>query len=576
MVTSKIQPRGGVPTLFVNGKPIVPMAYITYRQEENCYEDFAKSGYGLFSVQMPFAERTVNEQYGMPPFQGGIYEEKEPNYALIDKNIRRILEVCPNAYILPRVNVNLSEKWEREHPDELCFEKYRESYCACFASDEWAAEIKRLLRDFVSYIERSDYCDRIIGYQIAAGNTEEWIPLAPNGGDGKRMREAFERYSLENGIVLSEKELDFFKTPKTAEEFFRQAPATYRRFISQVTAERIVEFAAETKKLTGGRLVVGGFYGYTMECCDWRIGHHCLERVLECGDIDFLCSPISYLDLRKAGTDAYNMLPVDSLKLHNVLYFAENDTRTHLTRPACDLPRYNDPIFLGPDKATSAENIKMHFSRALTHGHAMWWFDMWGGWFHDDCYMAILKRCAEIFEDCSNNSRISSAQTAVFIDECAWAECDDSDWVVSAKTRRTLGLAGAPYDIFLMSDFERVYRNYKAIVFAVPAKTPHFLQAERLAKENSVPYLIIENDGSELSENDVAKFYEQAGVFVYSSLPAVVYASQSHVFLHTAKAGEYDFSLPNGKREFTDLFDGKKYCFPCKLEFGKSLLFKAD
>lgn len=573
MVTSKIESLGGVPMLFVNDEPVVPMAYITYYQEKNRYRDFAQAGYSLFSVQMMFARRTVNEQFGLPPFYDGIYENEEPNYAAIDRDIRRVLDACPNAYIFPRVNINLPRRWEREHPEEMCYEKYGEDYCACFASDAWAEEAKRLLRDFIGYIEKQDYRDRIVGYQISAGNTEEWIPMAPNAGDGKRAREAFAVYCDKHGIRLSEQEKQWLATEKITEELLAQTPPEYKRFLSSVTARRIIEMADTAKEMTQNRLAVGSFYGYTMECCDWQIGHHALETVLRAKSVDFLCSPISYMDMRKAGTDAYNMLPVDSLKLHDTLYFVENDTRTHLTGPACDLPRYQSPLFLGPDKDASAENLKMHFARALTHGHAMWWFDMWGGWFHDADYMAILKRCREIYRDAMEKSRVSGAEAAVFIDEKAWSECETEDWTASAITRRVLGLAGAPYDIYLMSDFEQVYQNYKALIFTVPTETEGLKRAEELADAQAIPRFRITKESAALTATEVAEFYRRAGMWVYTDRPAVVYASASHVFMHTADAGDYRFSA-DGETAFTDLFTGREYTFPCRMEAGRSVLFE--
>ena len=71
MIHSKIERVGGTPMLVVNGETIIPMAYITYFQEKNCYKEFAQKGYNLFSVQMMFATRSVNEESGLPPFQEG-------------------------------------------------------------------------------------------------------------------------------------------------------------------------------------------------------------------------------------------------------------------------------------------------------------------------------------------------------------------------------------------------------------------------------------------------------------------------------------------------------------------------
>ena len=66
MVTSKIAPYNGVPTLFVNGVPLPGMAYITYFTEKNRYDDFAAAGVKLFSLPVFFSEQPLNE-HGRTP-----------------------------------------------------------------------------------------------------------------------------------------------------------------------------------------------------------------------------------------------------------------------------------------------------------------------------------------------------------------------------------------------------------------------------------------------------------------------------------------------------------------------------
>ena len=581
MITSKVDNFGGTPMLFVNGEPIVPMAYITYFQEKNNYRQFAEQGYRLFSVQMMFSTRSVNEESGLPPFQEGIYENGEPNYDIIDRNFQRILDVCPDAYIFPRVNVNLSRKWEREHPEELCFKKYSEDYCACFASEIWADEVKRLLTDFITYIETKGYRDRIVGYQISGGNTEEWFPLGPNAGDGKRAREAFKTYCEKNNIVLSEEEQNWFELSDVTEETLAHTPIPYKRFFSELMARRVIEFASVAKAITGYRLAIGSFYGYTFTCYDWPSCHHALKKVLESDSVDFLCSPMDYSELRKPGYDVCNMLPLDSLKLHHKLYFAENDSRTHLTKGPNDLPRYNSPLFLGPEKEIALEVLKMHFSRALTHGHAMWWFDMWGGWYDDPDYLKLLGKCREIYKDSMKKRRGSCAEVAVFIDEHVWSECTSDDWYVPADAKPTLGLTGTPYDIYLASDFEQVFRNYKALVFVIPKETEQISACIKIAEKAKIPNYRFTHECVRVDENNhwivepagMVEFYKKAGVLVYTNLPAVVYASDSFVFLHTARDGRYDFHIGD-KKNLKDLFTGKEYSFPCDLKFGQSYLFE--
>ncbi|MBQ4270012.1 MAG: hypothetical protein IJB97_10240 [Clostridia bacterium] len=555
MMRSKVERIGGVPTLTVNGEPIAETAYMTYYVKNGRYDDFSKIGYRLYSVPLLFSSMPLNDATQFPPFTTGIYDGDEPNYALIDEAIGKVLKACPNAYIFPRVNLSLPRKWEDEHPDELCDFGFTEHKRVCFSSDLWAEETKRLLRDFIGYVEKSKYRENIIGYQLAGGNTEEWFSFDLKGSVGKRSREGYEKYCKENGEEKSEE--------------------GYYRYLSLTVANRLCEFARTAKECVDDRLVVGTFYGYTLECPARTSCHHALARVLACKDIDFICSPISYANYRLAGQDHANMLPVDSLKLHGKLYFSECDQRTHLTRPPNDLPAYNTWIWQPTEKQPTKEVLKLLFSRALTHGHAMWWFDMWGGWYADEEYLALMKRAKEIAAESLSLDRKSAAKTAVFIDENCYASLPETDKgvPVGCYFRYQLGQTGVPYDIYLASDFERVIDGYEAALFLVPVETPLIKACINKAKEKKIPVIVIDRDNMGMTVDELIDLYKNSGVQPYTNKKSVVYDSAGYVFLHTSEDGEYDFSA-QGKKTFTDEFTGRKYTFPVTLPKGESLLFK--
>ena len=171
-MNAKIQTINGLPAVTVNGTPIPEMAYITYRTDHNCYEDFAKIGVKLYSVNLNFSEMPINERAPVLVFHQGIVEGETPDFSVVDHNLGQILAACPDAYIFPRVNVNLSEAWEKAHPEELCERGFGDRRRVSYASDLWAEEVKRGLSALIEYIESSPYTDRVIGYQIAGGNTE--------------------------------------------------------------------------------------------------------------------------------------------------------------------------------------------------------------------------------------------------------------------------------------------------------------------------------------------------------------------------------------------------------------------
>ncbi len=511
IMDSCVKEYNGTPHLFINGKPHAGCAYITYFTEKNDYRFFGETGFDLFSLPVFFATRTINETTGLPPIQKGIFDGG--GFEVFDENMRMLLDAVPNAYVFPRVNVNLPRAWERANPSELCDTKVGEELCACFASEKWAEETERLLTQFIMHAMGSDYFEHIIGFQIAGGNTEEWFPLDMAGSLGVRLRE-------KGGDIY--------------------------RLMSETVAERIIRLSRLVKKLTDGKLVVGSFYGYTLECPKRETCHHALWRILNDDSVDFLCSPVSYANARALGRDHANMTPIDSLKLHGKLYFAENDTRTDLTVPVNDMPYYNLPVWYGPERNVALETMKLHFARALTHGHAFWWFDMWGGWYKADEYRELIGKLFTISSKALEKDNSSVSRLAVFVDETAYDHISDDSGSMCYTVREALGTSGVPYDIFLINDFDTVAANYDAHIFLMPAETACMHDC---IAQDPLPKLIITPDDADITAKEIRDFCENAGITLYTQEDAVIYESRSYVFVHTCADGLNTLKFPFAVRE---------------------------
>jgi len=532
MITSKIEMKGKTPTLVINGERVAENAYISYFREKARYDEFSEAGYKLFSVPLYFATRSITEINDIPPFDDGVFEDPEnPDFSIIDRAFTRVLEYCPDAYIFPRVNMALPMRWEQENPDELCdfgnLGEHRRRHC--FSSDKWAEETKRLLALFIGHIENSSYRDRVCGYQLAGGNTEEWLAFDFRGSIGIRSREKFDEYVKENGLEPSEE--------------------NYYSFLSLMNARRICEFAEYAKKLTGSRLVIGAFYGYTFECPQRTAAHHALKYVLESDSVDFLCSPISYMGGRTIGEDHPCMLPLESLHRHGKLYFIENDARTHLAGPLFDVKHFDNLHYKPRSRAHTTETLKMYFSRALIYDHALWWFDMGGGWHHYPAYMNMMREFLSIKKDSMKKDMYPTAEVAVLVDEGCFAGIDDDGCAkisrpVSSYYRKQLGYMGTPYASLLASDFDLVKEDYKAFILLRPKRTPITDRIEAEAKN----LLVISPETVETTPEELRRFLRSTGVHLYFDRDAVVYANSHYLFLHTPTHGIYAPTLPEGKK----------------------------
>ena len=529
---AEIREHLGALRLFVNGEIMAPDAYFTYFMEHSRYPDFADAGYKLFSLPIFFSSKTMNENSQAPCFGKPIFDTDEPDWESFDALFRHVLKACPNAIIFPRMNLSPSEAWERANSDELCDEGAVELHRPCFSSDKWLLEMMRNFARAIEHVEASDYADHVVGYMFAAGNTEEWFPHDMKGSIGKRSREKFAERCEREGIEATEE--------------------NYFEFLSDIVAERICDLAKSAKEKLNGEKLVGTFYGYTFET-PWRTScHHSLDRVLECGEIDFLCSPVSYASNRELGRDHSCMLPCDSLRAHGKLYFSENDTRTHLTGvPFPELPYFQNPVFKPKEYDDTVEMLKIHYCRSMIHGYAHWWFDMWGGWYKDPIYMGEMREFLEISKEATKKPLGSVSELAVIIDEKCYKYCKDdrSGMALAYHFRDVLGKIGTPYDVYLASDYELVKEKYKAVILIEPYPTDLLNAVQADAEKRGIGCYKVNLANLSAATTEVFRdFCKKSGVHLYVESDAVVFANESYVFVHCAGQKMPEINMPNGKK----------------------------
>lgn len=566
-IHSEIKDCGGVPTLYINGEPHAAVAYMTYLEKFNEYDDFAAAGYKFFSVPVLFSGRWISITDGLTPFKKGIFDEKgNPDYSMFDEAVEKILEACPDAYIIPRVNISMPVWWEEENPAELNYKDgkpCRES----FYSQKWLNDASQFLREFTQYTNSSKYAPHIVGYQIAGGNTEEWFHFDMNGGYGECAKPAFEAFLKEYYPEIEYKGLPDLSliNNKNSNYFNDEYLSRYIEFANFKIAEAISYFAQIVKEETGDNVVVGTFYGYTLEVTNSLQGNHALNYILKDPNIDFICSPNSYIGTRSPDLDWTEMYPADSVRLHGKMCFQECDIRTHLTKVLSEKDPSTDPYGLleAPvwhprgSKFQAMNEIRKSFARQLIKGNALWWFDMWGGWYADEDIMNEMATYKTIYEQSITDAdRSSKAEVAVFVDESAYKYLTDTSLRnIFHAQRSELGLMGTPYDIYDVYDFEAVYSNYKAVILLSNAKTVYMDNARALCEKNNVPYIMTSPLKEKFTVNELRAFCETNGVHVYCKTDDIVYVNENYLCVYAVTAGEKTIDLGK-ERNVSELLGG--------------------
>ena len=73
---------------------------------------------------------------------------------------------------------------------------------------------------------------------------------------------------------------------------------------------------------------------------------------------------------------------------------------------------YDGPIWYGPDSEdVSVDQMKKAFVKTMSMSGGMWWFDMWGGWYHHESIMLEMSRMRAIAESSVNKNTLSIVPT---------------------------------------------------------------------------------------------------------------------------------------------------------------------
>lgn len=492
---ARVQMHNGTPTLFIDGQPRSGMAYAAYSPSVEVFRDFARAGVDLYT----FSGTPTEAGYGLSRTvwtAPGRYD-----YSELDQRIQMVLQANPNAYFFPRLYLHAPKWWSDRHPDDLVqydpgdghprlFLHNGEKPAPSWASEAWRRDTIEGLKRLIAHIEAAPYADRCIGYHIASGTTEEWMMWGSNEDEWvdyspanvagfRRWLRA--RYGSDAALQAAwhdpHASLDHAAVPTRAERAAstfgalrdpasEQRPIDYVRYTSDLVADTICTFARAIKQATGGKKIVGAFYGYILQLCgeqrQQNAGHHALGTVLQCSDIDFLCSPTSYA-FRQIGGEgtSHFMSLLGSVQAHGKLWFNENDVRTSLS--GGQTGEWGRPANVAGDLLQQDKEL----ANAIVNGAAQWWFDVGGNRYNDP---ALMRRIGELTARANEALKLDRApvdEIAFVTDEAglAWLRVGDplGAWLQVSQLP-ALRRIGAPVGDYLATDLPRLH-DRKLFIF---------------------------------------------------------------------------------------------------------------
>ncbi len=175
---AELKDHNGRPALFIDGKVYPPMM-ATIRTvndskiifDKEYFKNLGKAGIKVFFL--------ICDTVWLKPNA----------LELFDYEARSLLEVVPDAYIVPRIGLHPTNEWILENPDECTLysdgshpevDLWTESYQAkmprwySLCSQKWREDAGKALEETWKLIMELPYADRIIGCFLAAGGTSEW------------------------------------------------------------------------------------------------------------------------------------------------------------------------------------------------------------------------------------------------------------------------------------------------------------------------------------------------------------------------------------------------------------------
>jgi len=558
---------GGVPTAFYNGKPVNLMIYSAMGASARPLKHvplIAAAGIHYYEVPLCFYEF--------------LPEKGEPDFSGLPGGIRCLLDHDNQGYVMVRLYLAPPAWWFKQHPgQQIKFTADGKLGGESAASQAWRDETNKLLKKYIDYLEKSPYRKRILGYHLGWGVTGEWhypdFGRLPDAGE--TMTACFHRWltakygfhpefaslPVPGPAQRAQSENGIFRNPANVAE---RNVSDYYRCQQEAVRDAMLSFCRTARRATNGKKLIGVFYGYYFHMGYSNTeqaegGHLCMKDVFSAPDIDFLSGPYSYQhESRRVGGDGCLRSPLESVKLHGKMFFTEADEPTYLgcSQGVNIKARGTDTV------AGSISAMRRNFCNVMIHGTDLWWFDIGpkdaeggfaGGWWDPPALNAEMKRFKEIGVASLRDDRSSIAQVAVVCNPetyyyivCWNSGKDLFTHPLLHKTVQAMYLAGAPFDLVVASDLDRLdYSRYRLLVFLddfyLNAAERKVIDAKVKANGHTVLWVYAPGyvDGVRLS---TAAMSDLIGMKVASSL--TVGAAQIKLNAGTPLGGIASFGLP--------------------------------
>ena len=455
---------GGSLKVDIDGNIYEPLSFKSFRPSARNISDFHKAGVRLFSILSSGMISMLGVPYSL--YGESWVGDGQYDFEPVDKQIKLFLDNAPEGYFALMFQLDTRPWYAQKHGVPYSF-THLSQVCT---DDTWRKDASAYMKALIEHVE-SHYGERFYGYFLLCGMTTEWFS-AKDFLEGHPIKEkAYQTWKHDENATIPP--LSAVSRENTTVFYDDKAVTDYVRFHNECIADTILYFAAEAQKIIRHKKLLGLYYGYLFELSGarlWNDGSLGFRKVFDSPDIDMISSPSSYAFRKHVDPSAF-MVTYDSLDRRNKLYYLEFDHITHLAPKVVDgstvpIPGAGSKL---KDEQETIDIMRRDFVLTLTKGAALWWFDMFEGWFYSDGMMNEVARMIAIEKEAEKIRMESIAEIAVFASgEALYGVNKESAINVRLLDRQRGGLAslGAPYDVFETEDVASVdLSRYKLIIF---------------------------------------------------------------------------------------------------------------
>ena len=519
-VAAKVEMYKGKPSIFINNRPEYPMIYSLtdvpggrWSWEElpkYNLKNFCDHGIRLVQVDLAF-DHVWKED-------GSIQTDTA------QKQLRGVLDVCPDAAIFIRFHVNPPKWWQQKYPEQntvyadttsmpdiswglqrIIEDDEENPTRHSLASSKWKEEASVKLTEFLRQLKNLPEANALAGVQVAGGVYGEWHywGFIKNEPDmSAPMLDYFrtwlkEKYKTDKALqaAWNDQKVSFHSASlpslqernNTTAGIFRD-PLKERKVIDyyeaqhQVIADDIIHFCKIIKQNWPRPIITGAFYGYYYALFGRETvgGHLQLQKVLNSAWVDYLSSPGTYYPEAVEMGDPYRSRSlINSVSLHGKLWLDEMDQQTPL------LPLKDTAYKTSLQK--SIAQVRRNVLFTASKGQGLWFYDFGPsgfnggkrlndhgsfGWWDEPALMSDIKKVKSILDNRFHQPYESDADVLLVHSTETFYHTGShtrhsylghraNNWVPPAIFR-----SGVVHDVVDIDDIEKLnISKYKCIVF---------------------------------------------------------------------------------------------------------------